>query len=990
MLRSGTRELHGDAYEFFRNDALNANEFFHNATRQPRPPVKQNIFGASLGGPVGKEKLGFFFVNYQGTRQRSALSPGTQIDNPGFPILPSDRTSPNFVNEMIADFSTPAAGSCPAMPLPGIDPVVLKLLQFKSNQFGNTTGGYLIPSLPGAPGVSVNPVTCQVTLNSAPFVVSRTGKYTDDQFTTNWDREFRGGQDKISARFFFSASESFLPFGAGGLEASLGGTLASSISSTDLDFPYDIPVGARFFSVNETHLFSPSLVNDFRFGFVRINDSLVNVPPVTAADLGINRPTSNITKSIYKFTFGSSGFQIGPTPPADQFQIQNNFNFVDTVSWIKGAHDLRFGGETIRVNLDKKFPQTFNGQLFFVNAPGLTDFQSFLEGSATSSFGGGGLYNHRYRAGNFGLFAEDDWKTTKDLTLNLGVRLEANGAFYDKLCHIGNIDEELAANHQYPMIYGGCANHLGVPGFTGSGSDTTYKNDYSTGFAPRVGLAYNFAGSSKTVVRAGFGIYYVREDVGSVDQLSFQAPILPIVFAGSPANGFTNFFAPCAATNPLPYSPYCDPATGLGSNPNAIPPAGKLDPSFIPCQSVFTGFSGNPNMPGVPPNYQCAANSPGSIPTEFVFTLAVPRHFVVPNTQQWNLTIQRDLGRRWILEVGYIGTHGLHLRSTRTDIPERLASPTNPIIVTDASGNRIPITTNTIANGPIRSANPQIDGYNGFEIFDNAAYSHYNSLQTTLSRRWGPGYFQAAYTFSKSIDEGSSGNTAFATVYNDESNLSDSRGLSDFDRTHRLSVSYRYDLPFLSTATGWQHGLLANWAVSGITIFQSGTPFTVIDSSAGSAYIGPGFTTTLTGELAPGGTVRKGYAGGGIQNEVNNGYLNVSNFTTVPVLTTAQGGDGVVTGFGNLGRNTYRGPRQQNWDFSLIKSLKLTEKHSLRFTTDFFNIWNHANFANPSVTDVETITHDPAGNPTNAGTFGKIFSTLGTPRLIQFSLRYAF
>ena len=985
VLRSGTREFHGDAYEFFRNDALNANEFFHNSTGQPRPPVKQIIFGGGLGGPVGMEKLGFFFVNYQGTRQRSALSPGTQIDNPGFPILPSDRTSPGFVNEMIQDFSTPAAGSCPAVPLAGIDPVVLKLLQFKSNQFGNTTGGYLIPSLPGTPGVSVNPVTCQVTLNSAPFVVSRTGKYTDDQFTTNWDREFRGGQDKISARFFFSDSESFLPFGAGGLEASLGGTLASSISATDLDFPYDIPVGARFFSVNETHLLSPSLVNDFRFGFVRINDSLINAPPVTAADLGINRPTSNITASIYKFTFSSSGFQIGPTPPADQFQIQNSFNFVDTVSWVKGAHDFRFGGEAIRVNLDKKFPQTFNGQLFFVNAPGLTDFQSFLEGSATSSFGGGGLYNHEYRSNNFGLFAQDDWKTTRNLTLNLGLRLEINGAFYDKLCHIGNIDEVLAEKNVYPMIYGGCANHLGVAGFSGSGSDTTYKNDYSTGFAPRVGLAYDFGGSSKTVVRAGFGIYYVREDVGSVDQLSFQAPILPIVFAGSAPNGFTNFFAPCAAANPLPYSPYCDPTTGLGSNPNVVPPAGKLDPSFIPCQSVFLGFTNN--NPNLAPNYGCAAGSPGSIPTEFVFTLAVPRHFVVPSTQQWNLTIQRDLGKQWILEVGYVGTHGLHLRSTRTDIPERLASPSNPIIV---GGGNPPITTNTIANGPIRSANPQIDGYNGFEIFDNAAYSHYNSLQTTLARRWDHGYFQAAYTFSKSIDEGSSGNTAFATVYNDESNLSDSRGLSDFDRTHRLSVSYRYDLPFFSAATGWQHGLLGGWSMSGITILQSGTPFTVIDSAAGSAYLGPGFTTTLTGELAPGGTVPKGYAGGGIQNEVNNGYLNVANFTTVPVLTPAQGGDGVVTGFGNLGRNTYRGPRQQNWDFSLIKNLKLTERQSLRFTTDFFNIWNHANFANPSVTDVETITHDAAGNPTNVGPFGKIFSTLGTPRLIQFSLRYAF
>src|SRR5467141_3077928 len=386
ILKSGTREFHGDVYEFFRNDVLNANDYFLNAAGQKRPQVKQNIFGGSLGGPVGREKYGLFFANYQGTRQRSALSPGTQINNPGFPILPSNRSSPTFASDLAAIFSTPATGptannskGCPASPIT-IDPVIVSLLQFKSNQFDDS-GGYLIPSVPGTPGVSVNADTCQVTLNSAPLIVSKPGKYTDDQFTANWDREFRGAQDKIAARFFFSDSESVLPFGAGGLQASLGGTLASSISATDLNFPYDIPVHGRFFSVNETHLFSPTLVNDFRFGFVHINDSLVNVPPVTVADVGINRPTNNITKSIYKFTLGSSGFQIGPTPPADQFQNQNTFNLVDTVSWVLGAHVLRFGGDYTRIILDKLFPQTFNGQLFFVNNPGgATDFQKLIVG----------------------------------------------------------------------------------------------------------------------------------------------------------------------------------------------------------------------------------------------------------------------------------------------------------------------------------------------------------------------------------------------------------------------------------------------------------------------------------------------------------------------------------------------------------------------------------------------------------------------------------
>ena len=296
------------------------------------------------------------------------------------------------------------------------------------------------------------------------------------------------------------------------------------------------------------------------------------------------------------------------------------------------------------------------------------------------------------------------------------------------------------------------------------------------------------------------------------------------------------------------------------------------------------------------------------------------------------------------------------------------------------------ITTNTFDNAIARSAAQGINGYSGFQLFADDAYSHYNSLQTTLSRRWGAGYFQAAYTFSRSTDATSTGNTAFNTAFNDESTLADSRGLSDFDRTHRLAVSYRYDLPFFSGAEGIKHRLLAGWAISGITIIQSGAPFSVLDSGAGTAFLGEGSAPgVLTASLAPGQTMADGLSSGGIGTRIN-GYLNPAAFTTAAELYPTQcltDPNFCTTGFGNLGRNTFRGPGQQNWDFSLIKNFKITERQSLRFTTDFFNIWNHANFGNPAVTDVETI-----GEPNSP--FGKITSTLGTPRLIQFSLRYAF
>ena len=187
-------------------------------------------------------------------------------------------------------------------------------------------------------------------MNLAPLAVSKPGKYTDDQFTSNWDREFNNGTDKISARFFYSNNETFEPFGAGGLQASLGGSIAAS----DLNFPYTLPVRDRFFGFSETHLFSPTIVNEARFGIVHINNAAINSQPAGATidglpfnvtNLGINRPMSNITSSIYKFTFASSGFQIGPTPQADTSNIQNNYNVLDTVSWVHGAHIFRFGGE---------------------------------------------------------------------------------------------------------------------------------------------------------------------------------------------------------------------------------------------------------------------------------------------------------------------------------------------------------------------------------------------------------------------------------------------------------------------------------------------------------------------------------------------------------------------------------------------------------------------------------------------------------------------
>ncbi len=958
ILKSGSNQFHGDVYEFFRNTVLDSNEYFLKQTGSPRPVIQQNIFGGSLGGPVSPGgKLGFFFINYQGTRQRSGDSPGTLIST-FVPYIPaadrgSDPTSEaNLINDLNAyNLATSGLQALPAGYT--IDSVAASLLAFPSNQFGAPANGYLFP-MPNVPAGTLPGTPVQ-------FTVSRPGRFTDDQFTSNWDREFNNSKDTLAARFFFSDSEQDIPFGAGGLQASLG----APASGTDLNFPYDIPVHDRFFSIAETHVFNPRLVNDFRFGLVHINNSGINVNPVSASDVGIDRPTSNLTSSIYKFTFGTSGFQFGPTPPANQFQTQDNYNFVENLSWVRGKHTLTFGGQYVRVNLDKQFPQVFNGQVFFTNTSnGLTDFENFANGNVQFSFGGGGVYNHHYKQNDSAVFAQDDWKATRDLTVNLGLRTEFLGAWTDGDCHIGNIQSSLTKSGTYPFIYPSCVNKLNVSGLSGNAAGSTFNNSVSTGWGPRVGFAWDLLGRHTATLRGGYGIYYVREDIGAVDQLSFQSPFIPIVFfPTTPGFTLSNFFTGTPAVNP-----------------NAVPQAGQLSPAWVPCLARLISFT--PNSPtGQDGNYACTGG-PGVNTTQNLFVLEVPRHFVVPNTQQWNLTLQREFGEHWVGEVGYVGTRGIHLRETRDAIQSVNATPQNPFTVTDVNGNNYSITDNTFSNAIARTPAPGLNGYSGYQIFANDAYSIYHSLQTTLSRRWGQNYLQAAYTFSKNIDATSTGNTAFNTAYNDQSNINASRGLSDFDRRHRLSVSYVYELPIFREGKGLMHTALGGWSVSGVTIIQSGNPFSILDSSAGTAFLGQGSTPLLGASLAPGASISSGLTSGSIQSRVTNGYLNLGAFTPAPLLypTQCQSDPNYCgTGFGDLGRNIYRGPHEQNWDASLIKYFKINERQEIRFTADFFNIWNHANFANPAVTDVE------AGS-----SFGKILNSEGNPRLIQFSLRYAF
>ena len=913
VLKSGTTHWHGAAFEFFRNDVFNANEYFQKRVGQPRPEVKQNLFGGSLGGPLGIDaKHGYLFVNYQGTRQRSGLSSGTIISTV-LPVIPSDRSAASLSMSGFGNTTTP------------IDPVILALLNVKSDQFGGAGGGWLIPSLPASD--PLNPAA------GAAFNFSRPGKFTDNQFTSNYDHEFKDGKDKISGRFFFSDFSTFLPFGSGNVPNNPGEFLTYG----DLSFPLESPVHNRVLSATETHVFSPRVINEARFGFLDLQAKTLNQNIVTATQLGITRPSNNVTDGTYRFQY--LGMGIGPNASGNTDQGQHNYTFEDTVSYSLGKHFLRAGGTYTHVGSHRDFPQDFNGLL------GFNSYQAFLVGAPLYAFDASGVSAHHFLLNDTAAYFQDDYKVTQNVTVNMGMRWDLISAPKDAMHHTANVIPELLLQGQNPFVYPKSVDGLNITGLVGSTSDTGRSNNYASNWGPRFGFAYDVLGKHTTSIRAGYAIYYERPNLGAEELLASEAPFTPNVSVFGTVGQLATMF------------------NGL------LPAGGTIDPNFVPQPSHLLGF--------VDPTTGTPTSDPNMLPifsgSTYSFTgLGTPQRFVVPNTQQWNLSVQHSLPKDWVIELGYVGSKSTHLSDLLDPMQARLASPQNPITVQDVFGNTYVITQNTQLNvgarSPVLGLNPR-----SFALFDDSATSHYHSMQLTAAHRLAKGlYFQGDYAFSKAIDPVV---TTIAGVYqyplNDQTTLDQSRSVADFDRTHRLVVSYHYELPFLARAHGWKGATLGNWAVSGISTFQSGLPFRVTDSAGASAY-GATIPSTATPSLAPGATTASAQTSGSIEQRLD-GYLNPAAFVPAPAV----GIDG-SEGFGTLGRNPFRGPFQQNWDMSFAKTWFVRETQNLKFSADMFNVWNHPVFDRPSRTDIE----DPS--------FGHITNTVGTPRLVQFSLRYSF
>jgi Carboxypeptidase regulatory-like domain/TonB-dependent Receptor Plug Domain/TonB dependent receptor len=886
--QTGSNGFHGTLWEFFRNDALNANDYFLNQEHDPRPVLRQNQFGFVIGGPIRKDKT-FFFASYQGTLQTNGQAQGA-LQNSALPALTNDRSAA-ALGALFGGQSGAFGGVAVAADGSNINPVALAILNFK---FPN--GNYAIPN-----PQSISPSGVGQSSFSIP------AHFREDQLTVNLDHKI-SNNNQLSGRFFYSRDPQHLSF------SPFGGTVPGwGLAETERN---------DMFVLSDTQVFTPNLINIARFGFMRFNGLSRGDEPIKAADVGMATPSG--LPEIPGIAVNNS-FTIGPAGEPFYFEITNAFIWQDTVSLTKGRHSFQMGAEAKRDQLDVNVPYVSDGFLFFLSFPDFLLGQSGTQnGSGTSnifsSTGAAGDFRKDERYSDVAGFIQDNIRVSPRLTLNTGLRYEFFGAPNEIDGHLPNFDPAVAT-HIVPVgvsTFSGFvlpANYTGTlpSGYAKSQNTGMWNPDYKD-FSPRFGFALRLLNSPALVLRGGYGIYYQRLSAELAQQV-VGAPPFSLTQA---LQGSLN----SAATFQQPYNP-------------ALPPNSSF-PIFIP-----RTLTSNLTVP------------------------SISQSITSPYNQQYDLNVQYEFAKDFLWQVGYVGTKGTHLTGCVEFNQALIATPQNPVLYGGTE-----ITTTTVENLAQRLPYQGIGSgasYNCRTTFD----SSYNSLQTNVVKRFSNGLnFQASYTFSKNLDyTGGTGGLPSLDldfISNDQNNPSQARGLDNSDRQQRFVLSFVYAPPKLTHGPRLVQSAFSKWQFSGVAVLQSGLPITAIDSSAGTVY------GNLTGFSRAECTGANPASSGSITSRLTQ-YFNPAAFAPPPTI-----GDG--TGFGNCGVGLLRGPGQRNLDMGIQRTFAITEKSSLLFRTEFFNLTNTPNFAQPN--------NDFAGG--NNPSFGAITATVSNPRIIQFALKYNF
>ncbi len=872
VTKTGGNSFHGSVWEFFRNEALNANDYFLKQQGQPRPVLRQNQPGFTFGGPIRRDKL-FFFTSYQSTRQQNGVDAACSTSF-NTPPLTNDRSAgaldllfagqPTFTQEL----GLPG-GSTVLPDGSNISPQALALFNAKL-----ANGNYLIPT-PQRIDTTLPFAGQGITTLSSPCT------FNEDQFMTNADWN-QSARDQWQARFFFANSEELVSFPA----SNLGGATAPG-------FPQETPNHYRNLSLLENHIFRPNLLNQAEFGFHRTWVYTLQKEAFSYSQIGAQVPAFDDTLPAIEVlggpTLGGNG--------QDVLLAQNTFDYQDTVSWTFGAHALRFGGSVSRAQ-DNLANFRFLGGLIFGTYPDLLLGQSAEQNGTPfsniyASVDLPALFPRKFRQLDVSGYAQDDYKVTRNLTLNLGFRFERIGGISDALGRTGNFDigraDPDAPDSGSLRGFVVASNFRGsLPaGVTRSSSKLGIQGIGQNTINPRVGFAWQLPGQDRVVLRGGYGVYHSTPTGQANLQLLTNPPFGEIRQVVGPDNGGADFATPIA-----PFS---------GSFPQ------------------FTPYSPSTSLG--------------------LFTYA--QNFRPAVIQHYDLNTQVKLSERTVLEVGYLGTRGQHLTIQRLPNQALSASPETPI-----RGQTDVNLSNVALRVPIEGLSTS-----SFVQAQSSGASWYNGLLTNLTQRFKDGsQYQIAYTWSRYLADSLTASTGITGVVNGGALLGDQNhprtnyGSDYFNRPHRFIANFVYQIPTPFRPTSGVGEALGGWRLAGVVTVQAGHFLYVSSTNAFNAY-GISGTEGDFAELAPNCTNAQVLTSGSVKHKLNN-YLDANCFTSYPVI----GDDGLATGFGNTRPGIARGPAQNNTDLALIKAFPFSLRHeqaNAEFRVETFNTFNTPQFADP-------------------------------------------
>ncbi len=815
QIKSGSNDLHGSVYDFNRNDAFDANNFFNNRAGRKKPDFKQNQFGATLGGPIIKDKT-FFFGSYQGLRINQGLTYLSTV-----PTALMRQGNFSELNRVIYDPVTHLPFPGNVIPQDRWDPASKNII----NQL------YPAPNTGGSKAASG-----QIINN---YLINPTLERQDNQVDAKLDHAL-SPNNRFFIRYSFQKTHRLLP---------------ATLEHGDSGVTFGAGEGnikAQGLAFNDNHSFNPSFLNEFRFGWTSIKffmtpidygKNLANAVGIPGINLG-NDATSGLTQLNFQ-----NIRNMGANSNQPLITNQNDFQIFDNVTMIKGRHTFKAGGSVTFRSREILNADTIVGNFAFnnnqtSNCGGITsgctvnsatgfDVASFLLGYSSAK--NRNLFDaktYTEKRPEWSLYTQDDFRVNSRLTLNYGLRWDLYVPWVEVDNRQSNWDPTIAKF----VVASDNATIAGIP--VGRQLQTYSKTD----FGPRFGFSYDLSGNGKTLIRGGAGMYW-------------------------------NF------------------------SPGGTSSSKAQNPPFLQSTSLTTTFGTNLKVSdGLPPPPGVDPNRPPAGGTRSIFDI----DFRDANAINWNLNLQHQLGRNYLVELTYVGSRG---RDMVVKVDINVAPAT--VGVTDQNVNR-----------PFIKSAPAV---RSLAESQSVGTLDYHALLVKFQRRFANGFsFMNSYTYGKAIDFASDNEAGITN----QASLAYNRGPSDYSITHTFVSNWIYALP---VAKG--NKIFGGWQVSGILYLRSGRPLTITQTQNVLSTGTGNRPNTLSTDFYP-------------SDQSIDKWFNPAAFQAVPDTTGT---------YGNTGRNTVRGPGQFNIDMSLIKVTKVG-RASLELRAEAFNILNHPQFADPNTT----------------------------------------